>query len=83
MLNTQDSKEYTRAGLCAWIRELHFNKHISLDEHNIMDLYITNNRPSKWSLDCILYPGSYFYYWKLGKKAPRIRWIKKHLKKLS
>lgn len=84
MLNKQDREEYTGTGLCNWAKELYRQNYISWSECNTTDLYISKNRPSKSSLDCILYPPrTDLYYWKPGIKAPRIRWIKKHLKRLS
>ena len=73
-----------RNGMCSWIMSLYFQNLISDGEYELIQDYITRNRPS------IRYP-RYFnivycfdaYYWPIGKIKPRIKWIKYHIKKLS
>ena len=64
-------------GLCLWCDCLFFSNKISFSEMDKLNKYIKDNKP--WT--------SIFrfsaYYWSYGKIEPRIKWINKHIKKLS
>jgi hypothetical protein len=80
MLKYQD---FYDAGLCAWVNSLHLCKIISTEEGFHLKRYIKNNRPNKYSsFECFIHRDS-AYYWEMVNLAPRIKWIKKHIKKLS
>lgn len=64
-------------GLCALIAELYRNRQteISYDEYSFLRTYVKWNRPK--NLHTLF--GSVFY-WTKGRKLPRIKWLKKHIK---
>jgi hypothetical protein len=74
MLDNQGNFSF---GLCHWCERLFWNEKITLPERNTLRTYIKNNRP--W----ISYFGVSAYYWSPFKIEPRIKWINKHIKKLS
>lgn len=68
--------------LCWTVNRLWFKDIITNTEVMLLHDYIDNNRPIKW------YQLSYSYkyrndpfYWKLGKKTPRILWLLIHINK--
>ena len=69
-------------GLCDWCEGMHFAKLISYTEMVCMKLYIRNNKHTGfiWPWYRSLHYG---FYWNEGSIKPRIKWIKKHIKKLS
>lgn len=70
-------------GLCCWAVNLHASCIISNIEYDKLRMYIERNRPSKYSsVDAYIHSNS-VYYWKMNKIEPRIKWIKKQIKKLS
>ena len=85
MLNCKDDTWYTGHGLCSWMRRMFYNSESSTSiASHLTDEYIDNNRPVWYSLDSVLYfSGRPGYYWRPGAVAPRVRWIKKHIKLLS
>lgn len=66
------------SGLCYWAQRLESANIISPNERYRLENYIEENRPffifRCWSGD---------YYWKPERIRPRIKWIIKHIKKLS
>ena len=82
MLEHQDK---FRLGLCIWTQELRLYRIISFSECVHLKDYIKNNRPStfsSWDYFKYSFSGSRFY-WEASEIKPRIKWIKKHIKKLS
>jgi hypothetical protein len=80
MLANQD---LFKTGLCNWAVQLEIWSIISEKEEIFLKQYIWKNRPSKWlSVDAFKRRND-TYYWKYGDIKPRIKWIKKHIKKLS
>lgn len=77
-------QEYFSLGLCSWICNiLIFEKIITKEECRLLLDYIEKNRPSIYSsIDAYKNRGRHFY-WKEGNINPRIKWINKHIKKLS
>ena len=80
-------KSNFHSGLCALIIDLLYDGTINREERIILRNYIENNPPfNTYTLYAVL-EGSYsernYYYWECGKFAPRERWIKKQIKKLS
>jgi hypothetical protein len=75
MLENQD---YFSDGLCHWIDRLYINKIISPHEKYKLKIYIEKNKPFNWRTFV-----NSAYYWKPENIKPRIKWIKKHIKKLS
>lgn len=80
MLNNQ---KYFTYGLCQWIQKLSQIGIITFAEREILQDFIKNNKPSIFSSWSVLFNLKCGYFWKYGKIKPRIKWIKKHIKKLS
>lgn len=64
-------------GLCHWTSNMVFTI-ITFDEKKKLDEYIFENKPITFyrMLNAA-------YWWKRGDIKPRIKWIEKHIKKLS
>ena len=77
MLDYQDK---FKTGLCHWTSSLLLLNVISCDECTILDDYIGVNRPKRYSSYSAFKSRNSLYYWISTHKAPRIRWIKKHIK---
>jgi hypothetical protein len=77
-----DNQHLFGEGLCRWKDRLYYwNDLITKKEHDKLGVYIHENRPSKFSsIDAFLSRDS-AYYWKCDDIKPRIKWLKKHLKK--
>lgn len=74
----------TILGLCACINDMHYGGVIDIRDCFRLHALIGKARPTPitfryWWVK-IFYPR---YYWKPGSKAPRIRWLKQQIKKLS
>ena len=82
LLNNQ---EPFNNGLCSWVFYLYHIDKINFEEHNILRKYIENNKPSIFSsFDCFKEQFSTSgYYWAPKHIEPRIKWIKKHIKRNS
>ena len=78
-----ENQELFNGGLCSWAWYMYREDKITFEEYRILDCYIRENRPSKFSsLEAWNYQNR-GYYWKYNNIKPRIKWIKKHIKKLS
>lgn len=81
MLENQPSN---KTGLCHWSNILFDKKIIDRYEHNLLYEYIKNNPPFLRALIArIIDKRRDYYYWRIGSIAPRIKWLKKHIKKQS
>ncbi len=81
MLNNQ---QLFKTGLCYWATcLLRNNIHINWNEYCILHSYIKANRPSQYSSFNAFKTRNSLYYWEYKDIAPRIAWIKKHIKKNS
>ncbi len=67
------------SGLCWWICNLYWKGIISSKEYHILKDYVLSNKP----ITFYRMFGKLDYYWRVGNINPRIRWIKKHIKKNS
>jgi len=70
-------------GLCHFANILHLQDIISFQEMVILRIYIKDNRPSMFSSFEAFAFRITNYYWKPENIVPRIKWIKKHIKKNS
>lgn len=61
-------------GLCGTVTELFCGNKITKLEEMKLDNYIFENPPSSFS------GSNGCYYWEKSVKAPRIKWLKKHIK---
>ncbi|HMT03712.1 MAG TPA: hypothetical protein PKD00_10535 [Burkholderiales bacterium] len=78
-----DNQDYFIIGMCNWIHNLLEDNLINKEEHRILYRYIQSNRPSIFSsIDAFLNRNNLFY-WKSCDINPRLKWIKKHIKKFS
>lgn len=74
---------YFSEGLCLWNSLLCNKGSITHEERIILHQYIRSNRPSKWlSINAYQYRNSP-YYWTFDDIKPRIKWIKKHIRRNS
>jgi hypothetical protein len=67
-------------GLCLLAIELKHTDIITTDEHFKISDYIYKNRPKKTSK---LYDPEWTrlaWYWPIGAKTPRVRWLKYHIR---
>lgn len=72
-----------RSGLCSWSTRLYQHGFITLIELAVIDSYILENRPSRWSSVSAFRSRSSSYYWAKGDIKPRVSWLKKHIMKQS
>jgi hypothetical protein len=63
-------------GLCRWVTSLYCANLITFDETNVLSEYIEANEPDDRDITNI-------YYWRVRDIEPRIKWLKKHIKKLK
>jgi hypothetical protein len=71
-------------GLCFWCESLYMRNIINRHEHNILFQYIKSNPPFFRGLIArLIAPSKQYYYWRSDSLAPRIKWLKKHIKKQS
>ena len=68
--------EHFRSGLCVWTDRMHWYDHITWEEQRKLRRYIEENRPKN-----IYWLIKDNYYWEFGDINPRIKWIKKHIKR--
>ena len=73
---TYDS--YYFAGLCKAVSDISYLKQ---KERNRLLLYISQNRPSKYSSPWAYSMRYSYYYWPAGWMFPRRAWLKKHIKR--
>lgn len=77
------NQAWFKFGLCHWARNLYYVNLITFKENQLLEDYIRDNRPSIFSsLEAFKYTAS-GYFWKMGRIEPRIKWINKHIKKLT
>jgi len=72
-----------RMGLCGWVLNLGGLGVISHSECVKVSRYINDHRPFNTRT---IIPFSLIgsaYYWKPGKLEPRVKWLKRHIKKLK
>jgi hypothetical protein len=62
--------------LCFLYEDLYQEGILNFDESMLLDYYMENNTPTTWYIII----GNEFW-WKPFKMKPRIKWLKKHIKK--
>lgn len=79
-----DNQQYFSNGLCAWATDLYWGTELFEEsEYEKVREYIRKNRPNKFSsIDAFKYRNRE-YYWTPENINPRIKWLKKHIKKNS
>lgn len=70
-----DNIHLLKDGLCLLAIDV-----MTYNEKRIFKKYIFENRPFNIYTLFRLNKSKYVYYWIKGKKAPRIKWLKKHIK---
>ena len=70
-------------GLCYFNDKLYSHKFITADEHAIISKYIRYNRPSMFSSWNAFWNAGGWFYWTPDNIEHRVKWLKKHIKKLS
>ena len=77
-----EHQELFRTGLCTWSSNLYIKRYISREEGSLLYNYIKENRPSAFSSwDAFTHRQNKDWYWKSINITPRIKWIKKHIKR--
>ena len=72
-------KDLLITGLCDLSNKLLISNVITLEQKEIFQYYIDNNRPSKYSSISAWNSRNSAFYWKKGNKKIRIKWIKKNI----
>jgi hypothetical protein len=75
-----DHQDKFKSGLCNWVFELNKDHILTNRESTRLDNYISYNKPKWYSSYSALKAKNTEWYWIRTNKAPRIRWIKKHIK---
>ena len=71
----------TKAGLCSTVTFLFWGaKCVTVDELWDLRFYINGNRPKWYSSTNAFIARDSAFYWPEGKVAPRLKWLKKHIK---
>ena len=73
-----ENQHLFRRGLCAWSSEMYYKDIIDNDERYSVRRYIKDNPPRN-----LYHMINGAFYWRPDRISPRIKWIKKHIKKLS
>ncbi len=68
-------------GLCSWVYNCYKNLLINGLEWDKLHFYIKDNSP--FTIHRVITLDYTGYYWRIGNIKPRIRWIKRHIKKNS
>jgi len=71
-------------GLCGISYLLALRGTITNEERDDLLEYIHSHRPKNYYyyLDNLMFNKNYGFYWKRGKKKPRIKWIKQQIREL-
>lgn len=75
-----ENPDLFKTGLCRWATLLYYRGDFTHKEYSNLYYYIINNRP--WTFKSLFVKPSSKYYWTEGDIEPRIKWIKKQIKKL-
>ena len=72
-------------GLCGLVNLMSADDIITGDEHWELIGYINKNKPMNFYRFKGFFSddGKYNFYWPVGDKIPRSKWLKKHIRKLS
>ena len=81
------SKEEITWGLCKATSDIWSKKIISLYEYKLLEEYIDKHPTFLYRVgDNFKYLSNFTpfpYYWETGEEEPRIKWLKKHIKRNS
>ena len=83
MLENEECFKPFQDGLCGWVNILYIRKIIKEEEYTVLRKYMNDNKPSIFSSVERFRNRNSDYWWKMGDIKPRIKWIKKHIKKNS
>jgi hypothetical protein len=76
-----ENQQYFKSGLCWWIENMYRRGIITEAECDSLEYYLSQNKPITFYK--ILRMNTNSYWWRIGDIKPRIKWIEKHIKKLS
>ena len=82
LIHFETSKQQI-AGLCDGCWDLVRDKIIEPEEYRELVRFIRNNRPKWYSIHYCYSQKDRMYWWKIGNRKPRIKWLKSQIKKLS
>jgi hypothetical protein len=77
MIDEKNISLYFHYGLCGYANNLHHCSLITYKEKKAIQEYILNNHPEGKGFRTVE------YYWTIGEKAPRIKYLKHHINKLN
>jgi len=83
MLENEECFEPFQDGLCGWVNILYIRDIIKEEEYTVLRKYMNDNKPSIFSSVERFRHRNSDYWWKMGDIKPRIKWIKKHIKRNS
>jgi hypothetical protein len=72
-----ENQQYFEDGLCGWIFTIRLWDRITTEEYYELKKYLSQNKPITFHR---IFSA---FWWKRGDIKPRIKWIKRHIKKLS
>lgn len=78
-----DNIEYLTHGLCNLATDLYLKDKMNKLELSLISFYIMSHRPSCLSSLEAFRKSNSGFFWDIGNKKPRIKWLKYHIKKLS
>ena len=78
-MGEQGYSQYRFVGLCSLNSSSSFDK----SEYRLTKAYIGLNRPWITYYRFVLRPPDSWFWWDQGNLEPRIKWLKKHINKLS
>jgi hypothetical protein len=76
-----ENQQFFKSGLCRWIENMYRRGIITEAECYRLEYYLSQNKPITFYK--ILRMNNNRYWWRIGDIKPRIKWIEKHIKKLS
>ena len=78
--------DHMETGLCSLNSRIgYFSWHTRIEEYDLVRNYIYDHPPKnlRYLRHKISGSNGSYFYWKKGWKAPRRRWLKKHIKKCT
>lgn len=76
-----DNRSCFTGGLCAWVTVMWCSNIITIGEQQLLMDYIRRNRPNWLSSTNAFKRRNSSYYWEPNVIEPRIKWLKKHIKR--
>jgi len=78
--DTIKAEKSFRGGMCYYVYKLYHDNKITITHRVFLNEYLHNNIPLRVKIR-FGDNSMYVHWWKPGRKLPRLRWLKKHMKK--